>query len=507
MARPPRSSRRSAPADAPQRHLAALRDLLPEAFTDGQVDFGLLADLLGATPSASEERYGLSWHGRRRARHLASTPATCALCPAPEEGLDPPASGNLLIEGDSLEALKLLREDFAARVDLIYIDPPYNTGNDFVYPDDFRHSLAEYRRLTGETGSAGRRHTAWLNMMYPRLLLARELLSRRGAIAVSIDDHEVHNLRHLLDAVFGDANFVAELCVSLNPKGRQLSPFFATSHEYVIIYARDLAACALNAGSAEAVDHADFPLRDETGSHRLLPLRNTNRKFHPGTRPNLYYPLYVHPGTTAVSVSPAPGAVEVLPVFGDGSAAVWRWSSSLARERSRELQGRQVKGRRGDRWDVFQKDYLTPGRTKKLKTVWLSADVGSTDAAVGEVKRLLGPVFSNPKPLRLMRQLVRLMPADAVVLDFFAGSGSTGHAVMLENARGASRRYLLVQLPEPLEAGNPTDAAACELCDSLGRPHNLAEITRERLRRAAAEVRAEHPGYDGDLGFRVLKLC
>ena len=505
-------------ADLIAENVERMRTLFPEAFTEGRVDFEVLKQLLGGSVEDAEEKYGLNWHGKRRARRLALTPSTGTLRPCPEESVDWDSTRNLMIEGDNLEVLKLLQKSYAGKVNLIYIDPPYNTGNDFIYPDKYQDSIRNYMELTGQVDRdnrrltsnpevSGRFHTNWLNMMYPRLKIARLLLHDEGAIAISIDEHELPNVLHILSEVFGEENFIAELCVSLNPKGRQLNQFFATSHEYIVIYAKQVDLCALEASSTDAVDESDFPHSDDIGRYRLLPLRNTNKKFNPNTRPNLYYPLYVNEENGNIQHSPVSGEREIYPVFGDGSPAVWRWSRKKVQQEGTHLYGRAVRGRKGDRWDIFQKDYLFKGRRKKIKTIWHSQEVGSTDSAVAELNSLVGMTFDSPKPSELLTALIRLMPSNSLVMDFFAGSGTTGHAVMAQNVidRG-DRRFILVQLPELLDPKNARRKPAADFCDSLGQPRNIAEITKERLRRAAKKIKDENPLFAGDLGFRVFKL-
>ncbi len=504
--------------DVVAENIAQLETLFPEAFTEGKVDFEVLKQLLGGALDEREEKYGLNWHGKRRARQLALTPSTGTLRPCPEDSVDWDTTQNLMIEGDNLEVLKLLQKSYAGKVKLIYIDPPYNTGNDFIYPDNFQDRLRTYLEITGTVDGAGRKvtsnpessgrfHTSWLVMMYPRLKVARSLLSDDGVIVVSIDEHELFNLRQMLDELLGGENLVGELCVSLNPKGRQLSPFFATSHEYIVVYAKNIDECVISPGSTEAVDATDFPLSDDQGSFRLLPLRNTNKKFNPTTRPNLYFPLHVDEPTGAVSLTTRRGSREIYPVFGDGSQAVWRWSKPKVDRQSGELYGRLVSGREGDRWDVFQKDYLTEGRTKKLKTVWLAEDVGSTDSAVEELKSLIGPVFQTAKPTSLIRRVIRLMPQESTILDFFAGSGTTGHAAIAQNAAdNGTRRHIMVQLPQQLDPDDENQRTAVDFCDRLKKPRTITELTKERLRRAAKKIKDENPMFSGDLGFRVFKL-
>ncbi len=358
---------------------------------------------------------------------------------------------NTFVEGDNLEVLQRLGE----RVDLIYIDPPYNTGNAFAYRDDYRG---------GE----------WVEMMRPRLVAAREVMSDSGAIFVSIDDNQQARLRLLMDEVFGQASFLAQVVVNLNAKGRQLGKGFATSHEYLLAYARDPRTCVLDASSPDTVDPADFPLVAPDGRrYRHLPLRNTNKKFNPVTARTLHFPVYGDPVGGRVSTAPFVGAVEIEPVFGDGRPAVWRWSAPLIEQRPDDLVCRVVKGRLGGRVDVFQKDWLHEGRRKKLRTIWLAEEIGSTDTAVAELKEILGHVFESPKPTGMIRRILQTMPADAVVLDFFAGSGTTGHAVALQNqADGGTRRCISVNSAEAVRPGSNADLAGYA---------TVADITRARL--------------------------
>ena len=294
-------------------------------------------------------------------------------------------SWNTFVEGDNLDVLPRLRPEFGA-VDLVYIDPPYNTGNDFAYRDDFR-----------DGGARGSRHTAWVAMMRPRLEAARELMSPRSAIWVSIDDNEAAYLRLLMDEVFGEPNFLAQVVVNLNPKGRQLGNGFATSHEYLLVYARDRDTCALDPSSADAVDHRDFPLEDpgDPRRYRRLPLRNTNKKFNPVTAPTMHYPLFGDPDTGEVRTDDVRRArSRCCPVFGDGTPAVWRWSAPLVDAAARRpgLPAGQGPRRRAGRrvpegLAAPRRPRRRPGgRRKKLRTIWLAEEVGSTDTAVAELK-------------------------------------------------------------------------------------------------------------------------
>ena len=384
---------------------------------------------------------------------------------------------NVFVEGDNLDVLASMQP---GSVDVIYTDPPYNTGNNFAYADSFR---------TDGGGLAGR-HDAWVAMMRPRLVAMRDVLAARGALYLSIDDNEAAHLRLLLDEVFGEANFLAQIVVNLNPKGRQLGRGFATSHEYLMVYARDAKQCVLDASSHDTVDAADFSLTTEDGrAFRHLPLRNTNKKFNPVTAPTLHFAVYGDPLTGQVATADFEGAVEVWPVFGDGRPAVWRWSRPRIDQRPDDLVCREINGRGGARVDVFQRDWLhrDGGRRKKLRTIWLSEEVGSTDTAVAELKALVGHVFESPKPTGLVRRILATMPADSVVLDPFAGSGTTGHAVAMANAAdGGTRTCISINSAEPTRPGS--NAALAGLA-------TVADITRARL---AAVTEA----YGGGLELR-----
>ena len=369
---------------------------------------------------------------------------------------------NTFHAGDNLDVLPRLA---AGSVDLVYTDPPYNTGNDFAYADRFRD------------------HAAWTAMMRPRLVAVREVLAPHGAIFVSIDDNEAAHLRLLMDEVFGEANFLAQIVVNLNPKGRQLGRGFATSHEYVLAYARHLPSCVVEGSSTEAVDEADFPLTSPDGRRfRYLPLRNTNKKFNPITAPTLHFELYGDPVSGRVATAPFDGSRPLTPVFGDGRPAVWRWSRPKVDRHPDDVECRVIRGRTGERADIFQRDWLERegGRRKKLRTIWLAEEIGSTDTAVAELKALVGHVFESPKPTGLVRRILSTVPSDAVVLDPFAGSGTTGHAVALANtADGGTRRCISINSTEPTRVGSNAHLAGLA---------TVADITLARLSAVAAQV-------------------
>jgi adenine-specific DNA-methyltransferase len=373
---------------------------------------------------------------------------------------------NTFVEGDNLDVLTRLAAS-GERFDVVYLDPPYNTGNPFAYSD----------RVAGPHAD---RHRAWVATMRPRLEAVRAVLTERGAVFASIDDHEVTRLRLLLDDVFGEECFLAQIVVNLNPKGRQLGGGFATSHEYLLVYARSTATCALDPSSPSTVDPRDFPLTEDDGRrYRRLPLRNTNKKFNPVTAPTMHFAIYGDPVTGRVATEPFPDSLEIKPVFGDGGPAVWRWSATKIDAQPDDLVCRHVGQGDRRRADVFQRDWLQEGRRKKLRTIWLAEEIGSTDTAVMELKALVGHLFESPKPTGLLRRILETMPDDARVLDAFAGSGTTGHAVALQNAADGGRRTCVsVNVAEPVRPGSNADLAG------LAR---VSDVTRARLT-AVADV-------------------
>jgi adenine-specific DNA-methyltransferase len=501
-------------------------ELVGEKLVNGKSQAVVIEDVLkqligDESVRDSDEKYGLNWHGKRQARQLALTPSIGTLRPHPDESVAWNSTDNLFIEGDNLEVLKLLQKSYAGKVKLIYIDPPYNTGKDFVYPDDFKDNIKGYMELTGQleggkkissnSESSGRFHTDWLNMMYPRLKLARELLREDGVLVISIDDNEVDRLRLTCAEIFGEENFVAQIVVQNNPRGRQSDTFFATVHEYLLFFARAIDECVIGGAALTEAQKEDYSLKDQDGkAYRLLGLRQRGAASLRSDRPDMYFPIFVNPDTLKVSLQAAPGYTEqVLPRKSTGEDGRWMWGKEKCQRDIGLLVPRLIERR--SEYDIFVMDYLEKGgeeRTRKFKTIWDDKKL-NTQNGTQEVKELLGSAgMSFPKPIALLQEIVQLSTDDGdYVLDFFAGSGTTGHAVLLQNASdGGKRRYILVQLPEPLDPENKDQRLAADYCDGLKRPRNIAELTKERLRRAAKKVQESNPLLVGDRGFRVFKL-
>jgi adenine-specific DNA-methyltransferase len=484
-------------ADLVAENIARLRVLFPEAFVEGKIDFDVLKQLLGGYVDESEEKFGLVWHGKHRSRELALTPSTGTLRPCPEESVDWESTRNLLIEGDNLEVLKLLQRSYSGRVKLVYIDPPYNTGRDFVYPDDFQDSIRNYlklthqidgngRKLSSNTDASGRFHTDWLNMMYPRLMLARNLLRDDGVIFISIDDHEVAQLRLLCNEVYGEENFVGILVWqhSLQPKGYPGK--FSVHHNFVLCYQKSEVFELSNLDrTAEHNRNYSNPDNDPNGAWRPGDVRNAL------FRPNLIYNVTTPSGKT---IEPPPNG--------------WRWSRET-------LQAKIASGEivfSSDESRIIRKIYLSQIEGRTPETILFGKDVGTTRDAVSEIKALFdGQVpFDTPKPTALIEHLIALSGAkgDDLVLDFFAGSGTTGEAVWRFNAgKTQALRVIMVQLPATLDPEDQQQRLAAEICQFLGRPKTLTELTKERLRRAGATLHNANPGTTDDFGFRVFKLA
>ena len=482
-------------ADIVAGNIDALKARFPEASTEGKIDFEGLKGLLGAAVEERDEKYGLNWHGKRRARQIALTPSTGTLLPRPDESVDWDTTQNLMIEGDNLEVLKLLQKSYANKVKLIYIDPPYNTGKDFVYPDDFSESVKNYLELTGQieggrkissnTEASGRFHTDWLNMMYPRLKLARNLMSDDGIIAISIDDAEAMNLKRLCDEIFGEENFVAQIVwKSRISEDTRAKTGVSTDHEYVICYSR-IDGVAFR-GAEKDVDKFSNPDNDERGPWRSADLTGPAG---PEARPNLHYDL----------IDPATGINYGCPPKG------WRFEPSTMSQKIAEGRILFPVVRDGR---PRHKLFLNEMRSlfKNLSSVVTGF---STADGTREVNQLMGSFpFLFPKPTDLVRLFAEQITSGSdIVLDFFAGSGTTGHAVLAQNAAdGGRRRYVVVQLPQKLEKDDRDQGAAATYLEKLDKPLTIAELTKERLRRAAKKVKADSPLFEGDTGFRVFKL-
>ena len=466
-----------------------LKALFPESFTEGKIDFEVLQQLLGGSVEECEEKYGLNWHGKRQARQLALTPSTGTLRPRPEESVDWDTTRNLMIEGDNLEVLKLLQKSYAGKVKLIYIDPPYNTGKDFIYPDDYRDNIRNYLELTGQidgekrklssnTEASGRFHTDWLNMMYPRLKLARNLMRDDGVIFISIDENENANLRALCNEIFGEETFICEFIWKKKSGGGGDVGSVVIDHEYVLCYGRTTEPGLKNDPEAEVT--TSYNKVDEDG--RFYSLDRLDKQSL-GYQESLDFPIEGPDGRSYRVIHKDP----------DHKVARWRWGKKMVNERYDELVFK---------WPhVYTKNYEKKAGAKP-RSLLVDERFGRTRTGKTDLKAIFQvEVMDFPKPVRLMRHLLDIVvDSGDIALDFFAGSCPLGQAVF-ESLDSDAIRFILVQLPEPVSAesqnGRNSLSVGCK---------TVADIGKERLRRSARKVRNENPLFSGDLGFRVFKL-
>ena len=466
---------------------------------DGRVNFEALKTALGGEVSEGRERFGMSWPGKAESIRAAQKQSVATLLPVEKESVDFESTGNVIIEGDNLEVLKLLQKSYLGQVKMIYIDPPYNTGNDFIYPDNYSESLQTYLEYTGQVGEDGKRfstntetdgrfHSKWMSMMYPRLMLARNLLTEDGVILISIDDNEVANLIAVLNEVFGE-HCVERYIWDVRERGQIPKTPKSTvrkEHEYLL--------AAWKKGTAVAFKrYLDQPYLENTSWTNV-----DNDPRGPWMSGNLSRSEDKQGSGANYFAIVSPAGVE------------WTRTWTVDRDEFARLNadGRIYfadEGRGVPRRKIFKSDVLEVTQSS------LFQNLGSSQSGARMIKDLMEIDFPYPKPVQLLQRLCALATDSAsqdVVLDFFAGSGTTGHAVLAQNAKdGGSRRFILVQLPEPVEEGSEAAKAGFE---------SIADITKERVRRAAKEIAKEAGGAsklklaDGsgqqDLGFRVFKL-
>lgn len=478
-----------------QEKLNALRQILPEVFSEGKIDWEKLKATLGEDINFANERYVLNWAGKSEAFKVLQTPTTKTLIPAKEESINFDQTKNIFIEGENLEVLKVLQKSYFGKVKMIYIDPPYNTGNDsFIYPDKFSETKDEYLKRVGDKDEEGNKtsdsfkknskengqyHSNWLNMMMPRLYLAKNLLKQDGVIFVSIDDNEVHNLRLLMNEIFGEENFVASVIWEKKFAPSNDAKWLSDNHDYILIFSKNKEIWRPNLldRGEEATNRYKNPDNDERGvwvsGDMTVKTYNENYDFEITT----------------------PSGRKVRPPEG----ICWRFSKDKISKLIYEnriwfgIDGNNVPRLKRFLTDV--KDGITP------MTIWKHKEVGHNQEAFQEVRKLFDgqQFFSTPKPIRLLKQIISISSnSDEIILDFFAGSGTTAHAVMdLNVADGVNRKYICVQLPE--------------LCDEKSEAYKagyktIAEISKERIRRAGKKIQEEIAKEITNLEVRITKL-
>ena len=479
-------------ADLAAANLAKLAELFPEVVIEGKLNLELLRSLVGEEVFG-DEAYEFTWVGKRAAIAEAARPIRKTLRPCIEESRDWDTTGNLYIEGDNLDVLKLLQEAYLGKVKMIYIDPPYNTGNDFIYRDDFAQSAEEFdedsgavdeegNRLYRNTSSNGRFHSDWCSMMYARLRVARDLLRDDGVIFISIDDNEVAQLRNMCNEIYGESNFVAQIIWERAYAPINLKKHFSDSHDFILCYAKHIVDLVCNGLPRPESTNAKYsnPDSDPRGLWRT-----DNLSVGPAVQENIYEIV-------------TPSGRSVLPPTG------YSWRLSRTRLEEYLIDNRIWFGRENDGVPAIKRFLTEVKQSITPMTIWKYSDVGHSQDAMRELRDLFvgEKLFDYPKPVRLIKQALHLYSSpDSIILDFFSGSATTAHAVMQLNAEdGGSRRFIMVQLPEVCPEGSEGAKAGYS---------TICEIGKERIRRAGDKIKAEGGLTTEalDIGFRVLKLA
>jgi len=512
--------------DITQDNLAKLKQLFPNLVKEGEIDLNEFKAAFGQEPASQEERYGLSWAGKYDSFKQVQEQTTHTLNPDRDNSIEFDPSENIFIEGENLDALQILQRSYYGKIKMIYIDPPYNTGNDhFVYPDNFAEDRDEYLQRNGEkdrNGDVNRAdlfrknikenghfHSNWLSMMYPRIYLARNLLREDGVIFVSIDDNEVANLRLLMDQVFGEENFFAKIVVQSNKRGQTYKQISKT-HEYLLVYTRNAETEVNELKKSGEKDDLNFS--DNIGRFNIRELRNRNPKFGRFNRPNLFYPIYVNAkvsdkdGLSPISlIKKDDYSVEVLPLNSNGGESCWRWGKDLVQKNiGRNTLNSNVVARKKNNsgYNIYEKYRKL---TYKAKSIWFETEV-LTEKGTIELRKLgLADYFDFPKPVYLIKKLLMLgTDQEDIILDFFAGSATTAHAVLdLNKEDGGNRKFICIQYPEETPENSPARNAGYNTIADIGRARIRKVIEQMNAERAAQLPLGERP----TLGFRAFKLA
>ena len=468
--------------------LARLRAAVPEVFSEGQLDLDRLKALVGGAVEAGDERYTFSWAGRREAMAMLQAPTAATLRPDRAKSVNFDAAQHVFIEGENLEVLKVLYRAYFGRVKLIYIDPPYNTGNDFIYPDNFADPLDHYLRITGQKNGngdyltslperSGRIYSAWLSMMYPRLALARQILREDGVIFVSLDDHEVHNFRVVANEIFGEENFICTIIWQKmdSPSWNDETRFVSNYHDYIVVFARNAQAAGLKKKRKPEILRAyPFELPDGRLARRRQ-LRKNGKEARREDRQTMWFPIT------------APDGTEVWPIAPEGWEG--RWVLSLETWKQREKQGLTQWIKRSYGWMPYYIETAPNDPGIPWPTIWTEVD--QNRQAKAEFTDLMGPgvEFDNPKPSSLIKEVLKMATAgDDICMDFFAGSGTTAQAVLdLNHEDGSNRRFVVVQLPERIAR----DGSSSPL-------QTIADLARTRIQKAISRIKSGNGKRDPD---------
>lgn len=498
--------------DITKENIEALKRLFPEVVTEGKIDFEKLKLVLGEEIDDRSERYDFTWHGKIKSMKIAQTPSTGTLRPDKESSKNWDTTENLYIEGDNLEVLKLLQKSYFGKIKMIYIDPPYNTGKDFVYRDDFHDNIKNYKNLTEQntkanTETSGRYHTDWLNMMFPRIKLARNLLAEDGVVFISIDDNELYNLKKICDEIFGEINFIATLPTVMNLKGNNDQYGFSGTHEYTIVYTKNREIAKFGYLTVREEDLKEWE-QDEYGYFKKgANLKSTGVNAPREKRPNLFFPLYIDKNLNLSVERKNKDDYEIFPIT-NGKEMSWRWSKEKFINEPHNI----IVTKNNGEFSIYKKTRPFDGKmpSQKPKSIFYKPEYSSGNGT-NQIRELFGEkVFSNPKPLDLLIDFIRVgfgSNKDGILLDFYAGSSTSAHALMKINAEdGGNRKFIMVQLPELLDENDPDQRISCDFLKQINKPQNLSEISMERIRRAGDKIVRETGKKDLDIGFKVFKL-
>lgn len=460
-----------------------------------------------------QERYQFTWPGKKKAIALANTPINKTLRLNIEKSIGKDGcegkldSENIYIEGDNLEALKLLQETYLGKIKVIYIDPPYNTGKDFVYHDKFSSRIDVYKGISSDYDEMGNRlyinstangryHTDWLNMMYSRLNVARTLLADDGFIFISIDDNEQANLKKLCDEIFGSYNFVGQIIPIMNPRGSQSSAGIAVNHEYLLVYQKTSSA-KLNGLALNDKQKAEYNKSDSIGVYREIGLRKRGADSRREDSPTLFYPIYYNPDTNEIFLENKKGTLSIIPKLSDGSEGRWRWSKKKVLENKDKLLVRTVKKSSGEEeFDIFEKDYLTIQKRRKVTSLWNEKSMNN-EFATELIKKLFDGkvVFEYTKPIDLMKKILDIASdKNAIIMDFFSGAASMAQAVLESNAdNNWNQRFIMIQIPQEIKTEDNENI-------------KITDIGSRRIKLAGNFIEEQYNIRLKDKGFRYFYI-
>ena len=500
--------------DILKNNIAQLKEIFPQVFSEGKIDFQRLKELLGENVDITKERYSLNWNGKSRARQLAQEISTGTLRPVKEESKNWDNTENIYIEGDNLEVLKLLQKSYYRKIDTIYIDPPYNTGNDIIYKNDYSVNLDYYKKITGQKSSdnltlttnienSGSYHSDWLSMMSSRILLARNLLKDDGIICLAIDHNELHSLAFLCDEIFGEHNRIGMITVVSKPEGRNQEKFFATSTEYALFYAKNKVNCKFNPIILDDEIKKTFDREDAKGKYRLnnyIRLGGGNANLRKN-KPHFYYPIYISKDLTRISLEKIPDSFVKYPNT-KNQERTWKTKKETFQERLELGEIIAEFDSKGD-LQVYEKYRINNGQL--IKTHWVDKKYNFVSNGTNILENLMGEkVFDFPKSIYYVKDIINLISKkNGYVLDFFSGSATTAHSVMQLNAEdGGNRKYIMVQLPFLTKNSSTAYKAGYK---------NICEIGKERIRRAGDKIKEDETlplenREKLDIGFKVFKL-